>query len=105
MTGTLLGNSITGWLTSEPELIAHAQVQVATFTIEEHHSNEAETYEVFAYGSLARECVKNLSYGQTVTIEGRLTERAHELSSGGERVAGSLVANRVWLNHLRLLVA
>jgi hypothetical protein len=105
MTGTLLGNSITGWLTSQPELIAHAQVQVATFTIEEHHSSDAQTYEVFAYGSLGCECVKNLNYGQTVTIEGRLTEREHELSCGGVHVEGSVVANRVWLNHLRLLVA
>ena len=105
MIGTLLGTSITGTLTSEPELVAHAQMPVATFTIEDHQADGARTYEVFAYGTLAHECVKNLALGQDVTIEGRLTKWVHDEENVRAHDAETIVANRVWLNHLRVLDA
>ncbi|MGP6156734.1 MAG: hypothetical protein ACLPYS_04320 [Vulcanimicrobiaceae bacterium] len=105
MIETLLGTSITGALISEPELIAHAQVLVARFAIEVHTGDDKETYEVYAYGAIARECVKNLGLGQDITIEGRLIKRLCEVNDQRPRVGDAIVANRVWLNHLRLLVA
>jgi hypothetical protein len=105
MIGTLLGTSLTGTLTSEPELIAHAQVLVASFAIDVHQGADLQSYEVYAYGAIARECAKCLAAGQTVTIEGRLIKRVHDCAGGHAHTADAIVANRVWLNHLRQLVA
>ncbi|MFZ1124093.1 MAG: hypothetical protein WAN59_02995 [Candidatus Baltobacteraceae bacterium] len=90
---------------SEPELITDAQVVVGTFKIQEHQGSETKSYEVYAYGAIARECFKALSSGQTVTVEGRLIKRLHEIEKDRAGVTNAIIANRVWLNHLRLLVA
>lgn len=89
-----------GRLARDPELRFTASGKaVATFSIAVNRpfskTNEADFFNVVAWGKVAENCANYLSKGRLVGVEGRLQSRSYETQNGDKRYITEIVANQV----------
>lgn len=89
---------LTGQLTRTPELKTSGGQTLTRLglAVKNHRANDGVEYiNVTVFGGLASACVKHLTKGQFVEIDGRMTSVWYTLEGGEELEATSLIGENV----------
>ena len=92
---------LAGRLTKDPEVrytakgMAVANMRVAVNFRTKDKKEEANFFDVVAFGQLAEQCGEYLSKGRTVLVEGRMRQRSWESEEGGRRSRLEILAATV----------